>query len=309
LGWDVETSTILRNICCYKGSLPQGSPTSPALSNLCNQLLDARLESVARINKGRYTRYSDDLTFSFSQDYGLHNTLRKIRQILTSEGYKIQEKKRVRIQRQHQRQATTGLIVNEKVNLPKETRKRIRAMRHHFSKGTLSEKDIHKLNGYESLLEMANKANYANPPKRIELNRVVKISTVTSHDIKHILFLASSPLDMDRLRLEKEAHEIDEGLRRSNQRSQFRLEKKWAIGVSSLQRALLDIEPRIVHFSGHGLGTDGIVIEDEHGNSITMGTEALANLFKLCKNHVECVVLNACYSEVQAAAIAQNINT
>ena len=64
LGWDVETSTILSNICCYERRLPQGSPTSPALSNLCNQLLDVRLEALAKSNRGKYTRYSDDITFS-----------------------------------------------------------------------------------------------------------------------------------------------------------------------------------------------------------------------------------------------------
>lgn len=93
LGWDVETSTILRNICCHNGSLPQGSPTSPALSNLCNQLLDTRLEGVARIRKGKYTRYSDDLTFSFPNDYGIQSgVLRKIYKILRAEGYEIQKK-------------------------------------------------------------------------------------------------------------------------------------------------------------------------------------------------------------------------
>jgi hypothetical protein len=314
LGWDVETSIILKNICCYRGSLPQGSPTSPALSNLCNQLLDARLEGMARKNKGQYTRYSDDLTFSFSNPY-IHRrgVLEQIHQILASEGYEIQEKKRIRIQRSHQRQTTTGLVVNDKVNLPIEVRKRVRAMRHHLSRGTLLDKDKQRLVGYESLLKMIDKVNITNTPRRIELNRLVVISDPSTNHTVHssmnkILFLASSPVDEARLRLDKEAREIDEGLRRANKREQFKLDQRWAIRSDELRRALLDTEPKIVHFSGHGLGDDGIVVEDDSGMSKLISTKALAELFELCANHVECVVLNACYSEVQATAIAQHIN-
>jgi retron-type reverse transcriptase len=314
LGWDVETSIILKNICCYKGSLPQGSPTSPALSNLCNQLLDARLEGLAKRNKGQYTRYSDDLTFSFSNPY-IHKRgiLEKIRQILDSEGYEIQEKKKIRIQRSHQRQTTTGLVVNDKVNLPKEMRKRIRAMRHHLSKGTLLENDIQRLTGYESLLKMIGKVNTTDAPRRIELNRLFVASSPPlnhsdPHNMNTVLFLASSPVDEARLRLDKEAHQIDEGLRRANKREQFKLEQRWAIGTDSLRRALLDIAPQIVHFSGHGLGVNGILVEDDSGMSKLISTAALAELFGLCSDHIECVLLNACYSEVQATAIAQHIN-
>jgi retron-type reverse transcriptase len=313
LRWDVETSTILKNICCYKGGLPQGSPTSPALSNLCNLLLDARLEEMTRRNKGQYTRYSDDLTFSFSNPY-IHKRgiLKQIHQILASEGYEIQKKKRIRVQRSHQRQTTTGLIVNDKVNLPKEIRKRIRAMRHHLSKGTLSQGDIRRLAGYESLLKMVDKVNIANTPRRIELNKLVVASTPplnpSASSMNKILFLASSPIDEARLRLDKEADEIDEALRRANKRTQFKLEKQGALRPTSLRRALLDIEPRIVHFSGHGLGNDGILVEDDNGMSKLISTEALAKLFELCADHIECVLLNACYSEVQATAIAEHIN-
>jgi len=314
LGWDVETSIILKNICCYKGGLPQGSPTSPALSNLCNQLLDARLEGMAIKNKGKYTRYSDDLTFSFSNPY-IHRRgiLEKIYQILASEGYEIQQKKRIRVQRSHQCQTTTGLVVNDKVNLPKKMRKRIRAMRHHLSKGTLSEKDAQRLVGYESLLKMVDKINIANKQTRLKPDRLVVDSSpppnhIASFSMKKILFLASSPINEARLRLDEEAHEIDEALRRANKRDQFKLEKQGAIRPDSLRRGLLDIEPQIVHFSGHGSGDEGIVVEDNNGMSKLISTEALVELFELCADHVECVLLNACYSEIQATAIAQHIN-
>lgn len=122
-----------------------------------------------------------------------------------------------------------------------------------------------------------------------------------------ILFLAANPKDSSRLRLGEELREIDEGLRRSKRRDQFKLEQKWAVRHRDIGRAVLDCTPQIVHFSGHGTGEDGLVIEDESGNTKLLDGEALAGLFKLFTDQVDCVVLNGCYSEVQAKAIAQHI--
>jgi CHAT domain-containing protein len=123
-----------------------------------------------------------------------------------------------------------------------------------------------------------------------------------------ILLLASSPADQTRLRLDTEVREIDQGLRLSQQRSQFDLQQRWAVRPDDLRRALLDMQPQIVHFCGHGEGAAGLVLEDESGNAKLVSTPALTSLFQLFSNRgLECVVLNACYSEVQAEAIAQHI--
>lgn len=126
---------------------------------------------------------------------------------------------------------------------------------------------------------------------------------------KHtILFLASSPADQARLRLDVEYREIDEGMRRSQRRDDFNLEQKWAVRVSDLHRALLDYHPQIVHFSGHGGDKAGLILENEVGDAKYVSTDALDRLFKLFANRgLECVILNACYSEEQAKAIAQHI--
>ncbi len=124
-----------------------------------------------------------------------------------------------------------------------------------------------------------------------------------------ILILASSPIDLARLRLDKEAREIDEGLRRSQKREKFTLQQKWAVRSDDLRRALLDFHPQIVHFSGHGSGEKGLMLENNLGEAQLVPTNALANLFKLFSDRgVECVVLNACYAEIQAEAISQHIN-
>ena len=138
-------------------------------------------------------------------------------------------------------------------------------------------------------------------------------STQPTHDnnldVKIILFLAANPESTLRLQLDKEVREIDEGLRRGSKHEQFKLEQKWAVRQRDFYRAILDYQPLIVHFSGHGTELDGIVLENEADESAFINADALASMFKLfATKGVECVFLNACYSEVQAKAISQYVN-
>lgn len=126
--------------------------------------------------------------------------------------------------------------------------------------------------------------------------------------MKKILILTANPKNTDKLRLEEEVREIQEGLQRSRSRDQFEIISKWAVRPDDLRRALLDHEPQIVHFSGHGVGTEGLVLENNVGQMKTINGQSLGRLFRLFQHKVECVLLNACYSEVQAEAIHQHID-
>jgi hypothetical protein len=124
---------------------------------------------------------------------------------------------------------------------------------------------------------------------------------------KKILILTANPKDTTRLRLDEEVREINNGLQRSRYRDVYMLEAVWAARPSDVRRAMLDHKPNIVHFCGHGSGQEGIVFEDNTGNATAVDADTLAGFFKLFADQVECVFLNACYSEVQAEAIAQNV--
>jgi hypothetical protein len=126
--------------------------------------------------------------------------------------------------------------------------------------------------------------------------------------VKKILILAANPKNTVRLRLDQEVRDIEEGLKLAAQRDKFSLQQKWAVRSRDISRAVLDFRPNIIHFSGHGSQTEGLSFEDEVGKEKFVTAEALGGLFKLFANHVECVLLNACYSEVQAKAIAQDID-
>ena len=125
--------------------------------------------------------------------------------------------------------------------------------------------------------------------------------------VKKILILSANPKDTDSLRLQEEVREIKEALKRANNRS-VEIFTHSAIRVEDLRRALLDHQPTIVHFSGHGSVGQGLVLENNSGLVQLVSTESLARLFKSFQEDVKCVLLNACYSENQAAAIHQHID-
>lgn len=125
-----------------------------------------------------------------------------------------------------------------------------------------------------------------------------------------ILFLAADPsaTAQNRLRLDQEMRAIDEALRKSEFRDRFDLQQQWAVRVTDLQEHLLRFRPDIVHFSGHGSKASEIVLEDASGRPHSVPVRALGRLFSTLRDNIRCVVLNTCYSEKQADAIAQHID-
>lgn len=126
--------------------------------------------------------------------------------------------------------------------------------------------------------------------------------------MKKVLILSANPKNTSPLRLGEEAREIQAALKRANNREQFEIFTEWAIRVEDLRRALLEHQPTIVHFSGHGSGTEGLALENNSGQVQLVSTESLARLFGLFQGKIECVLLNACYSQAQAEAIHQHID-
>lgn len=115
-------------ITTYEKKLPTGAPTSPVISNLICLQLDEDLNNYCIENHITYTRYADDLTFSANESIHTDQTL-DIIGIILSQGFSINEKK-LRIKLADSRQTVTGLVVNEKVNVPRKMIKNIRAMLH-----------------------------------------------------------------------------------------------------------------------------------------------------------------------------------
>lgn len=127
-----------------------------------------------------------------------------------------------------------------------------------------------------------------------------------------VLFLAANPSDTDPLRLSEEIRTIQERIRGGKYRDQFdMIQQAWAVRFSDLQQHLLEYRPHIIHFSGHGSSTGELIFEDSAGSSQRVSAKALELLFGALKDEpggsVRLVVLNACYSAVQAQAIAKEV--
>jgi RNA-directed DNA polymerase len=111
--------------------LPQGAPTSPALANFCAYRLDCRLTGLARSVDANYTRYADDLVFSGDSDFerSLHRFRVFVCAIVLDEGFAIRHRK-TRVMRSGAQQSIAGLVVNRRINVPRDEYDRLKATLH-----------------------------------------------------------------------------------------------------------------------------------------------------------------------------------
>lgn len=113
---------LLTMLCYYRDSLPQGAPTSPAIVNILLRDFDRRVGAWCRARKITYTRYCDDLTFSGEDLTGVRPMAEAELRAL---GFFLNDHK-TRLRSAGRRQTVTGLVVNEKVSVPREKRRAIR---------------------------------------------------------------------------------------------------------------------------------------------------------------------------------------
>ncbi|MBD3922055.1 RNA-directed DNA polymerase [Paenibacillus sp. PR3] len=123
LGYSSSVAMTLTNFCTYNNELPQGSPTSPYISNLVCRKLDRRLELLCRTRGLQYSRYADDITISGGRK--IKKTISFVQRILEEEGFKNNENKMNLIYKSN-RQQVTGVVVNEKLSVPKVIYKSLR---------------------------------------------------------------------------------------------------------------------------------------------------------------------------------------
>lgn len=160
-------------ITTLNGKLPTGAPTSAHIANACFSPIDKRIRDYSRMFGADYSRYMDDLTFS-CDDKDLLNMIEKfVQKTLTNFGYKLNDKKTKYIS-DNKQQNVLGLVVNnEKARLPKELRRKLRAMIHSYSifkssgakevdlkYRTWDEKSILKVKGYLSYTKQVDERSY-----------------------------------------------------------------------------------------------------------------------------------------------------
>ena len=114
---------LLTMLCYHKDTLPQGAPSSPAITNIILYEFDELIGQWCRDRGIVYTRYCDDMTFS--GDFDPAEVIRFVRLELKKLGFLLNEQKN-RIQRPGQQQSVTGIVVNEKLSIPSDYRRKLR---------------------------------------------------------------------------------------------------------------------------------------------------------------------------------------
>lgn len=194
LGYSEQLSTIFALVCTqahteevllddvkyfvHKGErfLPQGSPASPAISNIIAYKLDKRLQGLAAKYGFTYTRYADDLTFSAGQDneQNINKLLYFVKQVISAEDFTIHPDKLHIMRRKHQ-QKVTGIVVNEKLNVERKKLRKFRALLHNIEvNGWQNQtwgKAFHLINAVEGYI---NFVNMVNPSKALVFKEKLK---------------------------------------------------------------------------------------------------------------------------------------
>lgn len=123
-----------------------------------------------------------------------------------------------------------------------------------------------------------------------------------------ILFLAANPAETDRLALGDEVRAIEECIRQADHRDRVELIAQWAVQPDDLIVALNRHQPHVVHFSGHGSASNELLLASDDGDVRPVPARALTALFRVVRDRIRLVVLNACYSAGQGNAIAEHVD-
>ena len=164
VGYSESVAMMLTNLCCLEGSLPQGAPTSAALSNILMKDFDYKIGAFCKMYKIRFTRYADDMTFS--GDFDEVKVISFVRKSLKDLQLTINDAK-TRVRKQGQQQEVTGIVVNYKPQLAKSVRKGIRKDVYYINKYGLQSHlkyvQEERSNYLEHLFGLINYALFINP--------------------------------------------------------------------------------------------------------------------------------------------------
>lgn len=190
---DPKIATIIAQLSCHDGALPQGAPTSPIIANLIANILDLKILKLTQKYQLDYTRYVDDLSFSTNEKNFINEKkyfLQELEKIINQSGFKI-NKNKSRIQYCNSRQAVTGLTVNQIINTKKEFRRNTRAMAHKLyfegqfeidgEKGT-----IKQLSGRFSFI---NQLDWYNRGEKVKNDEYIPYHNLTSREKEYQKFI------------------------------------------------------------------------------------------------------------------------
>lgn len=195
-----EAATVISQLACLNGLLPQGAPSSPVLTNMICRPLDNKLIRFAKANHITYSRYADDITFSSSQrnfpsnvvtidSNGILHLGEQLTDIISKSGFEINFEK-VYLRRKSSRQEVTGLVINEYPNIPRPYLKSIRAIIHNCKTGNLFDEACRYFQQTKGIdLRGNNENDVCNRFKRVIHGHIRYIGYIKRYDSDYFLQL------------------------------------------------------------------------------------------------------------------------
>jgi RNA-directed DNA polymerase len=193
LGYSKLISKLLSKLCTLEGTLPQGAPTSPCLSNLIFREADILIFDYCKPLKIRYTRYADDL--SFSGDFDEKKLINRVTEIIKNLNLRFNNSK-TKLMTPNFRQTVTGIVVNEKPQVVFHKRNDLRQAMYYIKKYGINEhkdfKNIIQKNYLEHLLGKINFVLQINPrDKEFKEYKTFLIELKKKHKVKEVLTLSN----------------------------------------------------------------------------------------------------------------------
>lgn len=238
LGYSVEIATILailtteaqqkevildgEKLYLYTGEryLPQGSPTSPMITNLICRKMDKRMEGISQNLGFTYTRYADDMTLSSNEYLNINKMLYWIKGISKEEGFILHPKK-TRIMKKGSRQEVTGVVVNEKPSINRKELKKFRALLYQIEKTGIEGKSWHGKSenlisiiwGYANFIKMIDRQKgkkYITQVKTIMQKYPLPQITSSTNKFRDKLAKGEEPWENKTVKIQKKTEQLEE---------------------------------------------------------------------------------------------------
>ncbi|TQV61991.1 MAG: RNA-directed DNA polymerase [Sulfurovum sp.] len=210
-----QIATRLTQLVITENQLPQGSPTSPTISNLISLKMDNQLTRLAKRHKMVFTRYADDITFSsYRKNINVQEVIEEIEKIVKINGFSLNPQK-TRVQYPHQSQTVTGLKVNQKINLDRKYVRQIRSkLFSWYSAGLDKATELHFEKFNKQSVKYAS-ADKTSSYKKIVLGKIHFLGQVLGQDNSHFIrflhtyYLLESNFVLDREKVEEIYEKFD----------------------------------------------------------------------------------------------------
>jgi len=154
-----------------------------------------------------------------------------------------------------------------------------------------------------------------------EINRSLKMQQINQHHLASeieilkyvpkkitVLFFASNPKGTSNLRLDEEVRSIQEMIRKSEHRDSIVFESRWAVRPLDILQAINELNPDIVHFSGHGADTTDLILENIDGTAKHVTKEAITQTMMSASDKIRLLFFNNCFSYGQAESVIQHVD-